>query len=345
MAIKLSELAQQTGCRLQGNDCLIENVADLDSAVEGQLAFVYSPKYLDRMAASKASAIITKEEWVQDSAHAFLISDNPRLAFVKATRLLNPPEKHASGISPSAVIADGVKVPASAYIGPNVVIETGVELGENAQIGAGSVIAANVRIGDNTVLYPNVTIGHDTQIGKNCILFSGVVIGADGFGYERDGDHYLKIPQLGNVRIGNDVEIGANSTVDRGALHDTVIAEGVKIDNLVQVGHNVQIGRHTVISAQTGVAGSTKLGEYCLIGGAVAIRDNIEITDNVVLTGRTLVMSPIREAGVYSSGILSDRNTSWRKNTMRFRQLDDIARRLARLEKALAEKNPADKKD
>jgi len=336
MAIKLSELAEKTGCRLQGEDCLIDNVADLDTAEQGQLAFIYNPKYLDKLASTRASAIITKEEWLQDSGHAFLVADNPRLAFVKATRLLNPEKKHSSGICSSAVIAEGVSIPASAYIGPNVVIQSGVLLGEGVQIGAGSVLADNVHIGNSTVICPNVTVGHDCRIGDNCIIYSGVVIGADGFGYERDGEAYLKIPQLGNVRIGNDVEIGANSTVDRGALHDTVIHDGVKIDNLVQIGHNVEIGKHTVISAQSGVAGSTRVGEYCLIGGGVSIRDNIEVVDNVMLTGRTLVSSAIREPGAYSSGILVDKTKNWRKNALRFKQLDELAKRLAKLEKTLA---------
>jgi UDP-3-O-[3-hydroxymyristoyl] glucosamine N-acyltransferase len=338
MAIKLSELAAKIDCRLHGKDCTIENVADLDSAESGQLAFVYNPKYLDKIKTTRASAIITKEEWLQDSEKAFLVAENPRLAFVKATRLLNPVAVKAGKICSSAVIAEDVKVPASAYIGDNVVLQSGVTLGENVQIGAGSVIEDDVSIGDNTVVNANVSIGFKTQIGENCIFFSGVVIGADGFGYERDGDAYLKIPQIGNVQIGNDVEIGANSTVDRGALHDTIIHDGVKIDNLVQIGHNAEIGKHTVISAQSGIAGSTKVGANCLIGGSVAIRDNIEITDNVVLTGRTLVLSSITEPGVYSSGTLHDDNRSWRRNALRYKQLDDIARRLKKLEKD-AQKN------
>ncbi|MBE9568699.1 MAG: UDP-3-O-(3-hydroxymyristoyl)glucosamine N-acyltransferase, partial [Proteobacteria bacterium] len=246
MAIKLSELAEKIDCRLHGADCSIENVADIDSAGSGYLAFIYNPKYLDKIETTKASAIITKEEWLQDSDKSFLVADNPRLAFVKATRLLNPAKLRASGICASAVIAEGVNVPGSVYIGENVVLQSGVSLGENVQIGAGSVVENDVSIGDNTIVNANVSIGYRTQIGSNCIFFSGVVIGADGFGYERDGDAYLKIPQIGNVQIGNDVEIGANSTIDRGALHDTIIHDGVKIDNLVQVGHNVEIGKHTV---------------------------------------------------------------------------------------------------
>ncbi len=334
MAIKLSDLAQTIGCRLHGEDCLIENVADIDSAEAGQLAFIYNPKYLDKISTTNASAIITREEWLENCDKSALIAENPRLAFVKATRLLNPEKVAASGVCASAVIAEGVNIPESAYIGPNAVIQGNVQLGENVQIGAGSVICNDVSIGNNTVIHPNVSIEHHTTIGDNCIFYSGVVIGTDGFGYERDGESYLKIPQLGNVQIGNNVEIGANSTVDRGALHDTIIHDGVKIDNLVQIGHNVVIGRHTVISAQSGVAGSTTVGEYCLIGGGVSIRDNIEVVSNVMLTGRTLVSSAIKEPGSYSSGILVDHSKNWRKNALRFKHLDELAKRLAKLEKA-----------
>ena len=333
MSIKLSELAEKTNCRLLGEDCEIENVADINNAEQGQLAFIYNPKYLDKLATTHASAIIIKEEWSQACTKPALITENPRLAFVKATQLLNPEKRKEKGVSETAVIADDVIVPESACIGHHVVIEPGVVLGNNVQIGAGSVISNDVTIGEYTVIHPNVSIGHNSQIGKNCILFSGIVIAADGFGYERDGDSYLKIPQIGNVRIGNDVEIGANSTVDRGALNDTIINDGVKIDNLVQVGHNVQIGRHTVISAQSGIGGSAKIGEYCLIGGGVSVRDNIEISDNVMITGRSVVLSSLKEAGSYSSGVLIDNTNNWRKNALRYKHLNELDKRVKQLEK------------
>ena len=264
-----------------------------------------------------------------------MIADNPRLAFVKATRLLNPEKVAGSGISPHAIIAAGTNVPDSASIGANAVIGESVSIGNHVSIGAGSVIESDVSIGDNTVIHPTVTLRFGTIIGDEGIISPGVVSGAEGFGYEREGDSYLKIAQLGNVRSGSRVEIGAKSTVARGALHETVIHEGVKIDNLEQVGHNVEIGRHTVISAQSGVAGSTRVGEYCLIGGGVSIRDNIEVVDNVMLTGRTLVSSAIKQPGSYSSGILVDDTRNWRKNALRFKHLDELAKRLAKLEKSL----------
>ncbi|MBT8118342.1 MAG: UDP-3-O-(3-hydroxymyristoyl)glucosamine N-acyltransferase [Gammaproteobacteria bacterium] len=333
MAIKLSELAEETGCRLHGDDCYIENVSDLDAAREGDLAFIYHPKYLDKIDSTNASAIILKENWLDKCPKPALVADNPRLAFVKATRLLNPERRYEAGISKSADIASGVEVPASAYIGPNVVIESAVKLGEGVQIGANSVLCMGVNIGENSVIHPNVSIGHNTEIGSRCIIYAGTVIGADGFGYERDGDSYLKIPQLGNVRIGDDVEIGANTAVDRGALRDTVINDGVKLDNLVQIAHNVVVGKHTLMSGHSGIAGSTRVGEYCLIGGGVGISDNIEVCDNVVIMGRTLVAGSITKPGTYASSMLTDEVKNWRKNALRFKHLNEMEKRLKSLEK------------
>jgi len=333
MAIKLSELAKEINCRLHGEDCLINNVADLDDAKEGDLAFIYHPKYLDKLVSSVASAIIIKDVWLRNCDKPALITDNPRLAFVKAARLLNPEKRYPVGISMSADIAAGVTLPTSVYVGPNVVIEAGVSVGENAQIAANTVIQAGVTIGKNTVIHPNVTIGYNTQIGNNCIISAGTVIGSDGFGYEMEAGRYLKIPQLGNVRIADSVEIGANTAIDRGALHDTVINEGVKLDNLVQIAHNVVIGKHTIMSGNSGVAGSTKVGEYCVIGGGVGISDNIQVTDNVTVLGRTLVSSSITKPGAYASSMLTDEVKNWRKNALRFKHLNEMEKRLRRLEK------------
>ncbi len=332
MAILLSALAKSIGCRLQGEDCLIDNVADINHAESGHLAFVYNPKYLDGIKTSGASAIILKEEWLQACDKPALISDNPRLAFARAAALLNPEKVVASGIAETAVIAADVEIPESASIGHHVVIESDVKLAENVQIGAGSIISHDVQIGEGTIIHANVTIANKTIIGDNCTIFPGVVIGSDGFGYVRDGDHYVKVPQIGGVIIGNNVDIGANSTIDRGALLNTVIHDGVKLDNQIQVAHNVVIGKHTVISAYTGIAGSTKIGEYCLIGGGVGIRDNIEIADNVVITGRTFVSSSIKESGSYSSSVLVDTTSNWKKNVMRFKRLDEMAKRIKKLE-------------
>ena len=335
MAIKLSELAKKINSRMHGEDCLIDNVADINHAEEGQLAFVYNPKYLADLKSSNASAIIIKEEWLESCDKPALVSDNPRLAFAKAATLLNPVKVAASGVASSAVIAADVVVPDSVSIGHNVVIESGVSLDENVQIGSGTVIAKDVRIGNGTVIHSNVSIGDKTQIGNNCTIFSGVVIASDGFGYVKNGDAYLKVPQIGSVIIGNDVDVGANSTIDRGALLDTIIHDGVKLDNQVMVAHNVIIGKHTAISAFTGIAGSSKIGEYCVIGGGVGIRDNIAIADNVMITGRTFVSSSIKQAGSYSSSVLVDTTRNWKKNVMRFKHLDEMAKRIKTLEKTI----------
>jgi len=332
MAIKLSTLANSIGCQLHGDDCLIENVADIKYAKEGQLAFVYNPKFLPDIESSNASAIIIKSEWLSNCNKPALISDNPRLAFAKAATLLNPVQISEVGVAETAIIAEGVLVPETTSIGHHAVIQTGVKLGNDVQIGSGVVIAENVTIGDNTIVYPNVSIGHSTRIGKHCTVFSGVIIGTDGFGYVKDGDAYLKVPQIGNVVIGDDVDIGANTTIDRGALLDTIIHNGVKLDNQIQVAHNVVIGEHTVVSAYTGIAGSTVIGKNCLIGGGVGIRDNIIIADDVVITGRTFVSSSIKQAGSYSSSVLIDTTRNWKKNVMRFKHLDEMAKRIKVLE-------------
>jgi len=331
--MKLSELADQLNCTLRGDDCDVNGVADINQAGSGDLAYISSEKYKKFLSVTKASAIISKEEWLMDCELPVLITEDPRLAFAKAASLFNPVKSKTAGIHPSASIAEDALIHASAVISANVVIEAGATVSADAVIDAGTVIGENVIIGKATQLNANVTIYHGCTIGENCILHSGVVIGADGFGFVREGDSYFKVPQLGKVHIGNDVEIGANTCVDRGALLDTVISDGVKLDNLIQIGHNVEIGEHTVISAASAVAGTVKIGKNCLIGGNVGIRDNIEIADNVIITGRTLVSRSIKKPGSYSSSTPIDDTLSWRKNAARFRQLDDMAKRLIKLEK------------
>ena len=333
MAIKLSELAGKINCRLQGEDCLIENVADINHAEQGALVFISNIKYKSSLASTRASAVIAKEEWLDDCEIPALLTDDPRLAFAKAATLLNPMAKKTNGVHPTAVIAGGATVSPTAIIEANAVIKSGAKIAAYASIGAGSVIGNNVRIGEKSYLNANVTIYADCIVGKECILHSGVVIGADGFGFVKEGEAYFKVPQLGRVRIGDNVEVGANTTIDRGALLDTVIGDGVKLDNQIQIGHNVEIGEHTVISACSCIAGTVKIGKFCLFGGSVGIRDNIEITDHVMITGRTLVSHSITKPGSYSSSTPMDETANWRKNAVRFRQLDDMAKRLRKLEK------------
>ena len=334
MPQSLQQLAEATGAELAGDgSCLIERAADVAHAVTGDISFVYTAKYAKYLDTTQASALVIGRDLQAKCRLPALVADNPRLVFAKIVSLLYPVARLIAGIAPSAVIEPGAKVDASARIEPGAVIKAGAQISAHVCIGANSVIAEHARIGVNSQVGANTSIGHHCVIGDDCILHSGVVIGADGFGFVKDGEHYFKVPQIGNVRIGDRVEIGASTTIDRGALGDTVIEDGVKIDNQIQIGHNVHIGHDTVISACTCIAGTTRVGANCLIGGSVGIRDNIEIADNSVITGRTFVNNSITEAGVYSSSILIDTNDNWRRNVVRFKQLDELAKRLIKLEK------------
>ncbi len=338
MSCTASELAARLGVPLEGDgDQVLRGVAPLDRAGPGELAFLADPRYLPSLGETGASAVILRAEHAADCpAPARLIADDPYLCYARAVRLLFPVPTVPPGIHPSAVVGDGCRVPESVHLGPGVVLGDGVVLGERVRIDAGCFVGDGVTIGDDGWLKPRVVIQHGVVIGRRCVIDSGTVIGSDGFGYARDGERWLKIPQLGTVRIGDDVEIGANTTIDRGALEDTVIGDGVKLDNQIQVAHNVSIGEHTAIAGCTGIAGSAKIGRHCAIGGGVGVVGHLEIADNVVITGMTFVAHPIERPGSYSSGVPMQETAKWRRNYARFRQLDDIARRLARLEKRLS---------
>jgi len=334
VALSLQQLAEKTGAEVVGDGaCLVHRAADVTSAGEGDIAFVYTAKYAQYLQTTRASALVVNRDLLDQCAVPALVSDDPRLTFAKVVALLYPEAPLSAGVADGAVVHKDARVDTAAFIDDGAVIKAGAIVSAGASIGANSVIEANASIGANTRINANVTIGHDCTVGDDCLIHSGVVIGADGFGFVKDGDSYFKVPQIGNVRIGNNVEIGACTSIDRGALADTVIEDGVKIDNQIQIGHNVQIGHDSVISACTCIAGSTKVGAHCLIGGSVGIRDNIEIADHTVITGRTFVSSSITTAGVYSSSILMDTNEKWRRNVARFKQLDDMAKRLKNLEK------------
>lgn len=333
MAMKLSELAKKLSCRFQGEDCLVNNVADINHANNGDLVFISNLKYKKFLSTTNAAAVISQADWLEGCTLSAIISDNPRLAFAKAAAILNPVAVNNAGMHPSALVAENASVDNTATIDANAVIKSGAAIAAHSYIGPGTVVGENVSIGKNSYLNANVTIYAGCEIGNNCIIHSAVVIGADGFGFVKDQDAYFKVPQLGRVRIGDEVEIGASTTIDRGALLDTVIGDGVKLDNQIQIGHNVEIGDHTVISACSCIAGTVKIGKNCLFGGSVGVRDNIEICDNVIITGRTLVSHSITKPGSYSSSTPMDDTASWRKNAARFRKLDEMARRLSKLEK------------
>jgi len=332
----LAEIAQHIDGVIVGDgSCEISNVSTLQAANEQQISFLANTKYKKYLSATHAAAVLVNKEMVELVPNNAIVVDDPYIAYAKVAALLNPPKQQTIGIALTASIESGVTIPETASIGPQVVIEAGVVLGEGVIIGAGSVLQHRVIVGKNTRIAPNVTLCHDVEIGDDVILHPGVVIGADGFGIANDKGKWIKIPQLGRVKIGNDVEIGANTTVDRGALEDTVIGHGVKLDNQIQVGHNVIIGDNTVIAGCVGIAGSTIIGKNCIIGGGVGIGGHIEIADGVTITGMTMVTKSLTtKSGAYSSGIPAEPTAHWHKNVVRYRQMDKLAARVKKLEQS-----------
>ena len=343
--LTLGELAQQLGAELRGNPAIrIRGLATLGDAQAGQLSFLANPLYRAQLASTSASAVIVAEDVAAECPVACLVAANPYLTYARASHLFNHRPRQPEGVHPTAVIAPGAVLGTGCRIGPHVVIEAGCMLGERVEVGPGTCIGANSRIGNDCVLHGNVTLYHGVVIGERCTLHGGVVIGADGFGFANEKGAWRKIAQLGGVRIGNDVEVGASTTIDRGALRDTIIGDNVILDNQIQIAHNVEIGEGTAIAGCTGIAGSTKIGRYCTIAGAVGIAGHIEIADRVHLTMRSAITNSISEPGSYSSGTAMSSTKEWRKNAVRFRQLDDMARRIIQLEarlKALDAAGPA----
>lgn len=338
MSYSLKQLAEHLGARLEGNaEVVITACAALDDAGEGDICYVGSSKYIAGMKETSASAVIIREEMLVDSPVPALIVANPRAAYAQVLSLLYPEWRPQAGIESSAVIDPSAKIADSAYIGANVVIEANAVIAEDVRIDAGCVVGRDSRIGRATHLYSNVTVYHGCELGEYCILHSSTVIGADGFGFEFDQGEWVKIPQVGGVIIGNRVEIGACSAVDRGALNNTVIDDGVKLDNHVQIAHGVHVGEHTIMSRGVGIAGSTRIGKNCVFAGMTGVKDNIEVTDNVIVTAMSMVSKSLTEPGSYSSNTPIDDTRSWRKNSARFRQLDDMARKIRQLEKQIKE--------
>lgn len=333
----LAFIAEQLNAQLIGDaTALISAVGTLEDATSHQISFLSNSKYRKFLQSTQAGAVLIKaEEQSYCPVNALVVSD-PYVAFAKVAQLLDSTPAAAYGRAANAVIDPGAIVPDSAVIGPNVVISAGVVIGENVQIGAGCFIGERAELADGCKIWPNVTIYHGVKLGKNCLVHSGTVIGADGFGFANERGRWVKIPQVGAVIIGDDTEIGANTTIDRGALGDTVIGRNVILDNQVQIAHNVQIGEGSAIAGCSVVAGSTKIGKYCIIGGACAINGHIEICDAVHITGMSMITKSITEKGIYSSGIPASTNLEWRKNTVRFRQLDQMHHRVRELEQQVA---------
>ncbi|MDG3088860.1 UDP-3-O-(3-hydroxymyristoyl)glucosamine N-acyltransferase [Vibrio hannami] len=334
--VTLAELATITGGKVLGDDSvLISKVSPMDKSGEGDITFLSNVKYKKHLAECKASAIMVKETEAELCETNVLVVDDPYVAYAKVAQRLDTTPSPANGISEYAVIADDVILGANVSVAANATIEAGVVLGDNVSIGAGCFIGKNTKIGSNTKLWANVSVYHDVEIGESCLVQSNTVIGADGFGYANEKGEWVKIPQVGSVRIGNRVEIGACTTIDRGALDDTVIEDNVILDNQLQIAHNVHIGYGTAMAGGTVVAGSTTIGKYCIIGGACVINGHIEIADGVTITGMGMVMRSISEKGMYSSGIPLQPNKEWRKTATRVHRIDDMNKRLKEVEKKL----------
>lgn len=314
MGVRLAELAALVGGDLRGDGAAeVDSVATLSAAGPRQVTFLANNKYRKYLAGTRAGAVILAQADVADCPVAAIVAADPYLAYARIAAFLHPQEVptgvHASAVvHPSARIGDGVS------IGPLCVI------GADAEIGAGSRLVANV------------TVMHGCVLGERVLVHAGAVIGADGFGVVRDGEQWIKVPQLGSVRIGDDCEIGANTTIDRGALEDTVLEEGVKLDDQVMVAHNVQIGAHTVVAGCVGIAGSTRIGKRCMIAGAVGISGHLNICDDVMVMAMSMVTSDIHEPGQYAAGLPLDTLANWRRNGARFRNLDELFKRVRKLE-------------
>ncbi|MFU2090054.1 UDP-3-O-(3-hydroxymyristoyl)glucosamine N-acyltransferase [Avibacterium avium] len=334
----LKELAQQIGATIRGNaNVLIDSIAPLDKAQSNQLTFISNIKFRDLLAQSQAGILVVSEndvEFCSPESNLLIVKD-PYVAYAVLAQYMDSTPKAAAGIAPSAVISATAKLGENVSIGVNAVIEDEVELGDNVIIGAGCFIGKGAKIGANTQLWANVNIYHQVQIGEHCLIQSGAVIGSDGFGYANDKGRWIKIPQTGTVIIGNHVEIGACTCIDRGALDATVIEDNVIIDNLCQIAHNVHIGTGTAVAGGVIMAGSLKVGRYCLIGGASVINGHMEIADKVTVTGMGMVMRPITEPGVYSSGIPLQPNKEWRKTAALTLDIDKMNKRLKAVEKKL----------
>lgn len=339
-AYSLKELAEQIGATVRGNaDVVVESIAPLDKAGEKQLTFISNVKFRELLSQSQAGILIVSESDVEFcAAHSnLLIVKDPYVAYAVLAQYMDTTPKAAENISKSAVISSSVSLGKNVSIGANAVIEENAVIGDNAVIGAGCFIGKNAKIGANTQLWSNVSIYHNVQIGEHCLIQANAVIGSDGFGYANERGQWIKIPQTGSVIIGNRVEIGACTCIDRGALDDTVIEDNVIIDNLCQIAHNVHIGTGTAVAGGVIMAGSLKVGRYCQIGGASVINGHMEICDQAIITGMSMVMKPITEKGIYSSGIPAQTNKEWRKTAALTMDIDKMNKRLKAVEKKLEE--------
>ena len=342
VSYSLAQLAAQFDLEFRGDGQInLSGLATLQDAGSNQLSFLASANYAKHLPLTQAGAVILTTAFADTYTGNCLVSSNPYLVFAQISALFDCAPVVKAGIHSCAVIHENAEVDALASVAAGAVIETGAVIAAGVRIGSNCVVGADTAIGENTILHANVTLAYGVTIGQDSIVHSGAVIGADGFGFApqstENGTQWIKIFQLGGVVIGDRVEIGANTTIDRGALGDTMIGNGVKIDNQCQIAHNVTIGDNTAIASATAIAGSTQLGSNCTIAGCVGIVGHIDIADGVHITGMSMVSKSIASAGSYSSGMPMMDTAQWRKSAVRVRQLDKMASRIKQLEKTLLE--------
>ena len=324
-----ASLAERFGLRLHGDGHqVVTGVGTLASATAGQLSFLANPRYRGQLTTTMASVVVLREDELAHCPAIALVAPDPYVAFARIAALFEAQPARTAGLHPTAVVADDAIIHPSASIGPHASIGARSRIGAGVLIGPGCVIGDDCEVGDDCTLVARVTLVTRVRLGQRVLIHPGAVLGADGFGIAMDHGHWIKVPQLGGVVIADDCEIGANTTIDRGALGDTVLEEDVRLDNQIQVGHNVRIGAHTAMAGCSAVAGSAIIGKHCLIGGGAGILGHLEVCDRVVITAMTLVTHSIQEPGEYSSGTPLMDNRSWRKSAARFKQLDSLARRL-----------------
>ncbi|WP_176061432.1 UDP-3-O-(3-hydroxymyristoyl)glucosamine N-acyltransferase [Paraburkholderia sp. BCC1876] len=356
MAFTLEDIVQRFGGEVVGNGSQrVGSLAPLDQAGPDQLAFLANPKYLSQVETTRAGAVLINAadlaKLAPSESRNFIVTPNPYAYFARVAQTfidLAAP-KVAPGVHPSATIDPSAQIAASAVIGPHVTVEAGAVIGENVRLGANVVIGRGTRIGAGSHLYPNVTVYHGCKLGERVIVHAGAVIGSDGFGFASDfvgeGDartgSWVKIPQVGGVSIANDVEIGANTTIDRGAMADTIIEECVKIDNLVQIGHNCKVGAYTVIAGCAGIAGSTTIGRHCMIGGAVGIAGHVTLADYVIVTAQSGVSKSLSKPGMYTSAFPAVNHADWNKSAALLRNIGKLRDRIKALENAASDKPAA----
>jgi len=321
-AITSGDLVKKLGGELIGDsNILINSVASLESAHKNSISFFNNPKYSDLLKTTKAAVVIVNRQSLTFYRGASIVTDNPYLYFAKVSQFLNPNKSLKKEIHKSAIIHPSCKLGQDIYIGPHVVIDENVSIDDGVIIHAGSMIEADSIIGKASVIHPRVVIKTNTIIGKNCTLYAGCVIGSDGFGYAKDNSKWLAIPQIGRVILGDNVDIGSNSTIDRGALDDTIISSGVKVDNLVQIGHNCMIGENTIIAGCVGIAGSAKIGKNCAIGGAAMILGHLSITDDVTISPGSMITRSIKTSGTYTALMPFQDHEAWLKTAAKIRRL------------------------